>query len=144
MSDYDHLKAKYYYSECIKLHLCTKCFKPLKPDALGRYAIYCEACKRKARQKNQKKSKEEFCAKDTLCWHCKHAVPIPDGENYIYGCEWSLDRKPVKGWEAVKSEVKCHSVNGGKILTSYRVIKCPKFLEGRTDGKYRQTAEKAR
>lgn len=36
----------------------------------------------------------------TLCWHCRHAVPTKDkitGE-YLTGCAWSIDRRPVEGW----------------------------------------------
>ena len=36
----------------------------------------------------------------TLCWHCHHAVPTKDkitGE-YLTGCAWSIDHRPVEGW----------------------------------------------
>ena len=144
MSDYDRLKAKYYYSECVKLHLCPKCYKPIEPDAQGCYTVHCEDCRRKRRKKQ--KDSDERGTKATLCWHCKHAVPVPNGEGYLYGCKWSIERKPVEGWETEKKEIKCYSAKSKSksTLISYNVIKCPKFLEGRTDGKYRKTEENAR
>lgn len=36
----------------------------------------------------------------TLYWYCRHAVPTKDkitGE-YLTGCAWSIDRRPVEGW----------------------------------------------
>lgn len=37
----------------------------------------------------------------TLCWNCKHAVPKINRETggYITGCDWSIRRKPILGWE---------------------------------------------
>ena len=43
----------------------------------------------------------------TLCWDCANATDC--------GCDWSWQLKPVKGWEARKTEI------------GYIVIKCPEF-----------------
>lgn len=51
----------------------------------------------------------------TLCWSCKNATG---------GCKWSQKENhgPVKGWEVKENMI------DGKL--SYRVIKCPEFVEG--------------
>lgn len=49
----------------------------------------------------------------TLCWHCRHAVPTKDkitGE-YLTGCAWSIDRKPVEGWRTCQHR---QNVRGAK------------------------------
>lgn len=58
----------------------------------------------------------------TLCWTCKNAVPMLFGSDYVQGCEWSIDLKPVPGWKAKKT------VCDDRI--SYRVKTCPKFIRG--------------
>ena len=60
---------------------------------------------------------------ETLCWCCKHAVPI-DGN----GCEWSMYKQPVDGWEV--SQMKIFRKNDGTMAYTYRVDKCPKFERG--------------
>lgn len=61
---------------------------------------------------------------DTLCWHCKHAVP-----GVKRGCEWSIKLKPVKGWK-----ISSHRIYEGQRkrvrLESYTVTECPEFEEG--------------
>lgn len=60
---------------------------------------------------------------ETLCWCCKNA--IPDGG--LKGCEWSVYRQPVPGWEADKTVL---SDQGGYKTWSYIVKRCPKFVRG--------------
>ena len=59
---------------------------------------------------------------ESICWHCKHAVPGKDK-----GCEWSRYRKPVDGWSAKEAARKKIT---GEIYTAYRVLACPKFERG--------------
>lgn len=60
----------------------------------------------------------------SICWDCDHSVPCLEERR---GCRWSIEEKPVPGWEAIKTG------------TSYRVIRCPKFRksEGGRDDKSR-------
>ena len=51
----------------------------------------------------------------TLCWGCKNACG---------GCAWSRDFKPVEGWEADKTTVKC---DNGIVYRSYHVKSCPEY-----------------
>ena len=46
----------------------------------------------------------------TLCWDCA---------NYAYGCSWSEELKPVKGWDAIPTK--------NQYFSSYIVRACPKF-----------------
>ena len=52
-----------------------------------------------------------------LCTYC---------EKYAKGCEWSERFEPVPGWEAVPTIIN----QKGKPIHSYRIIRCPKFVEG--------------
>lgn len=64
----------------------------------------------------------------TLCWCCKNAVPAKDGTGkYTAGCEWSMFRRPVKGWEVSKAALvrEC-----GHTYMTYCVSRCPKFERG--------------
>ena len=63
--------------------------------------------------------------RQSLCWQCKHAVPNPRKGN---GCEWSIDFRPVRGWEATKKEYRVPKCN--ELMISYNVHACPKFVEG--------------
>lgn len=70
----------------------------------------------------------------TKCWTCRHAVPkkIFDlwicEEKYVRGCPWSIDRKPVRGWVAEKSEF----INTkGKTVPTYFIKSCPMYERGR-------------
>lgn len=63
----------------------------------------------------------------TLCWKCAHAVPKTINDRYIRGCEWSIAKKPVKGWKAIKTKIRRLNY---KPTPSYCVISCPKFKKG--------------
>ena len=62
--------------------------------------------------------------KPTLCWDCA---------NYAFGCSWSEDCVPVKGWEAVPCK--------GKHFDSYLVLDCPLFDRDARDGGMRRMNE---
>lgn len=73
---------------------------------------------------------------DMLCWCCIHAVPkLGDSGEYIYGCEWSIDRKIPKGANTIskQTEYTAYDKQGHKIykrgLTEV-IIGCPKFERG--------------
>ena len=106
---YDMLRA---------FHLCTRCGErtSVKPD--GDYYALCDGCRQRMSDNRGKKE-----ASDTICWHCRNAVPDPVKG---IGCEWSIRLKPVPGWEADYLPMKTL----GKIIDSYRVRKCPKFKKG--------------
>ena len=58
----------------------------------------------------------EETRKETLCWECKNACG---------GCSWSKAFKPVEGWDADKTTVKCEN---GTTYGSYHVKSCPEFI----------------
>lgn len=53
--------------------------------------------------------------KPTLCWNCKNATADK--------CDWVGKYKPIDGWIAENTEIKC----GYCTIDSYLVIKCPNF-----------------
>lgn len=48
------------------------------------------------------------------CWTCKNACG---------GCSWSIEFKPVDGWQAVKTYI---AANRG-FEESYQIIVCPEY-----------------
>lgn len=58
----------------------------------------------------------------TLCWDC--------GKAHTYGCSWSRDFEPVKGWEAIENSM--YNVDKGvlKKVESYIVLQCPEYTKG--------------
>ena len=92
-----------------------------------RYLKECKQCKRKFRTTRKDKvycSRKCFSAgasesyvkkrntQGQLCWRCK---------NCCGGCSWSRKLMPIEGWTAKKTKTE-----GG----SYRISKCPQFIEG--------------
>lgn len=64
---------------------------------------------------------------ETLCWCCANALPGVDRETgHERGCEWSLYKQPVPGWDATREDIPMND----KMLRSYRVFDCPKFERG--------------
>ena len=63
--------------------------------------------------------KQDFEKKTTLCWSCANAA----GK-----CTWSDKLKPVRGWTAEKTKIKCSPV---EFVDSYYVIACPRFKKDR-------------
>lgn len=66
----------------------------------------------------------------TLCWYCRHAVPTKDkitGE-YLTGCAWSIDHRPVEGWRTCQHRM--YEAQKGGMIHSYTVTECPEFEEG--------------
>lgn len=76
----------------------------------------------------KEKQTEVHKIKNTMCWRCQNAVPIKDAESgeYIRGCNWSLNKKPVKGWKAKRNDIRLSAKSS---VESYIVDKCPMFLE---------------
>lgn len=59
---------------------------------------------------------------ESLCWHCKNAVPNYSGR----GCNWSRFFKPVPGWDAPANFHQSHD----RMTTGYKVNACPMFERG--------------
>lgn len=83
-------------------------------------------------------TKEDIRCGEQLCWKCRHAVPeaVTDartgGRHYTRGCEWSIYRAPVAGWDAVECEIPAKSGSSdGRMIPSYWIRRCPKFERGR-------------
>jgi hypothetical protein len=81
-------------------------------------------------QQEQQETKPRQPRLSTLCWCCANATNE--------GCEWSADFKPVEGWEAIPTTIHSKEYielpNGktkiqDRIVESFKVIKCPKFIE---------------
>lgn len=55
--------------------------------------------------------------KGSLCWNCKNALG---------GCSWSKSYVPIKGWKAIRSDVKTalHTY-----VESYFVLECPEYVK---------------
>ena len=110
-----------------RMRLCIDCgalLNKVDPKAKskihGKGSFRCEACRTKYQpQKTQSM---------TLCWQCKHAVPKIYKNRYVKGCEWSIKRLPVIGWDA---ETKILRVTATDDCISYNVKSCPKFEKGR-------------
>jgi len=62
----------------------------------------------------------------TICPNCKHCCPNPIKG---IGCEWSVNFQPVPGWNAIRKDIAPNHV-GGRYISSYIVVSCPKFIEG--------------
>lgn len=56
---------------------------------------------------------------ETICWSCAKA----GGD-----CSWSLNYKPVEGWQAVRSDVK---TGVDDYVESYIVLTCPQYKKER-------------
>ena len=110
-----------------RMRLCIDCGVSLdkidpkaKSKIHGKGQFRCEACRARYHpEKTQSMS---------LCWKCKHAVPKLQNGRYVKGCEWSIMRLPVLGWEAKARILK---VAHGMDRFSYDVKSCPKFERGR-------------
>lgn len=62
----------------------------------------------------------------SLCWRCENCVPNKEGTK---GCSWSIYFRPVKGWDATPIPQSYKTIPG----TSYRVNKCPEFVDAGYD-----------
>jgi hypothetical protein len=51
-----------------------------------------------------------------ICWTCQNACG---------GCSWSSELKPVKGWKAKPTRIKCEF---GRYRKSYKIIFCPEYI----------------
>lgn len=73
----------------------------------------------------------------TLCWDCSRACG---------GCQWSDEFKPVRGWKAIKTQIKSHGEkNSGvraKNIDSYIVLACPGFDRDAACGGQKWTGKK--
>lgn len=99
--------------------LCIECGAPVDKPKVGGYKyLTCKEC----RQKHGSGKPE------TLCWACRHAVPKISGDVYVQGCEWSIKRLPVLGWDA---DARILKVSHEQDCFSYTVKSCPKFEKGR-------------
>ena len=84
----------------------------------------CDKCQKMAMERKA----EPLPAEASLCWCCKNAVPEKDDKgNYTAGCEWSLYKKPVEGWEVNKV---ADVYESGRRYRTYCVSRCPKFERG--------------
>lgn len=111
---------------------CALCGKEFDPLIVGRKKYCSDDCAKEAQyfqtKANKIKYKEcEFVARSTdrrkghtqskqICWTCQNACG---------GCSWSSELKPVKGWKAKKTKIKCEE---GRYSDSYKIIYCPEYI----------------
>lgn len=57
----------------------------------------------------------------TLCWYCAKACGG-------YDCEWAANLTPVEGWNAAYNPIRCLCEGKLRMIDSYHVIDCPKFI----------------
>ena len=63
---------------------------------------------------------------ESICWHCKHAVPGKDK-----GCEWSRCRRPVEGWvskDTMRTRQRTNRTD--EPYMAHKVQACPMFERG--------------
>lgn len=60
------------------------------------------------------------CKRATLCWLCQNARADR--------CTWFVDFTPVDGWDAIPTEIIMNTNGENKIVDSFNVFGCPKFL----------------
>lgn len=86
--------------------------------------------KRKHKQTPLTNKNNKYEHLSTLCWCCANATND--------GCEWSADFEPVPGWEAIPTKINSKVLiqlpngqlkNKDRLVDSFKVIKCPKFIE---------------
>ena len=95
---------------------CLWCGKQYR-SSIRRQRPFCSStCKELERQNREKKKRERYRKQSSQqpCWTCK---------NYVDGCSWSREFKPVHGWDAKK--VKREEGNVG-----YKILYCPEYEEG--------------
>lgn len=85
------------------------------------------ACKRYASRDRSCRFGRDYNYKQTICWGCINAVPNPETGA---GCSWSRNLVPVEGWEAEGTRLLSYANLDPREFTSYRVIKCPEYIEG--------------
>lgn len=56
------------------------------------------------------------------CWSCLKAVP-----HGAFGCPWSLEAKPIKGWNAIPVIHTAKAHGYVRDIVAYHVIDCPQF-----------------
>lgn len=110
----ENIKAKYKKVSHVKIGDILKCRSCGKNFVyIGGRRMYCSGeCEFVARSTDRKgdtKSKQP-------CWTCKKACG---------GCSWSSEFKPVKGWKAKKTKIKCEE---GRYSDSYKIIYCPEYI----------------
>ena len=98
--------AKYYRRECI---VCGNSFITRST----RRNICSDECRKIRRTRDWRTDGAE-----QPCWTCTHACG---------GCSWSKNLTPIKGWDAVKVEIK---EDDGYVLRTYRIKLCPQYEYG--------------
>ena len=133
--DFDCLivrRKKYCSTECAKKAQHQKiknCIK-IKHAKIGDI-LQCRGCGKKfiytGKQRTYCSGECEYIAKSTdkrkghtqskqICWTCKNACG---------GCSWSSELKPVKGWKAKPTNIKCED---GRTARSYKITFCPEYI----------------
>lgn len=66
---------------------------------------------------------------ESICWFCKNAVPTRnENGNFVTGCEWSIRKQPVPGWQSIDKVRKRLGLD--EYYTAHKVQACPKFERG--------------
>jgi len=101
------------------------------------YVAQCTKCSRRVRLYSSRKNASAAwnrgaytagtMSSKTICWECANAVPDRAGAR---GCSWSRRFEPVKGWKAIRKELRFNDGRGASANESYIVLECPQFERG--------------
>ena len=91
---------------------CKHCGKEFIHN--GERFYFCSGeCEYIARQKDKRFGRIQS---SQPCWSCQNACG---------GCSWSSEFKPVEGWKAKRTKVKCED---GRYSDSYKILFCPEYI----------------
>ncbi len=114
MKYYNHPNPEFAAIGKKKTYQCGKCLD---------CEYWCDECLERNTSANFGRGNQHLIG-ESLCWCCANAVPDYEKGR---GCEWSMYRQPVPGWEAESDYINDYD---GKMRRRYCVIKCPKFVRG--------------
>lgn len=91
---------------------CRRCGKNFIFN--GERILFCSGeCEYIARQNDKRIGRRHS---NQPCWTCQNACG---------GCSWSSELKPVEGWKAKPTKIKCEE---GRYSGSYHIIYCPEYI----------------
>lgn len=104
----------------MKSRKCRQCGIELGEDRIHFCSDKCRNDYRNEIRRIQYRRKTaQECRSQTLCWKCERA-----DHNY---CSWVADHKPIDGWETKETLMKTSTSTPP--YKTYKVIKCPQFVE---------------
>lgn len=108
-------KARGRYKKRTRISECKFCGSEFL-WSVKRHDYCCDYCRESAKLEREEKKKNRYRRDTSLqpCWTCK---------NYIDGCSWARELKPVSGWVAEK----VIRQEEGEIGIGYSIEYCPEY-----------------